>query len=446
MFRSLAFKWTATLLLTSLIGVILAGVFAFRTTRSEYDRLRSEQARVAFVEEVLTYYLNHGSWSGVDDWLRRETPGERERYSTPQMFALISTYGDVIVGSGPYHRGESVPLSELTQGTPIFLDGDLIGTALLAVPPPELDPREQEYVASANRALLIGALGASATALVVGLILSRQFLSPLSDLTRAITAMHAGDLDQQVKIRSRDELGSLAQTFNEMSANLYRANQLRKQMTADIAHDLRTPLTVIAGYLEAFRDGTFKPTAERFRVMSEEVNLLQRLVEDLRTLSLADAGELKLTRAPLPPRELLDRVATSFSESAAAAGIALTVQANADLPEISLDSERMVQVMGNLVTNSLRHTPTGGAITLSAHKNVAGIEFRVIDTGSGIAPDDLSRIFERFYRADPSRHSESGESGLGLAIAKSIVEAHGGTIRAESELGNGTTMILTLPV
>jgi len=448
MLRSLAFKWTATLLLTSLIGVVLVGVFAFRTTLSEYDRLRSEQARTLFVENVLTYYLTNGSWTGIDEWLRYEEPGSHSpnSFHMPQIFALIDVDGNVIVGNGPFHAGEQVPLTTLTEGTPIYLDGVLVGTALLAESPPELDPREQEYVFNTNRALLIGALGASATALVVGLFLSRQFLRPLSDLTRAIESMHEGNLDQQVQIRTRDELGSLAQTFNEMSANLHKANQLRKQMTADIAHDLRTPLMVIAGYLEGMRDGTFKPTPERFRVMSEEVSLLQRLVEDLRTLSLADSGELKLRLAPIAPGELLERVAASFRVSAEAAGLTVQVETSPDLPELQMDSERMVQVFGNLVANAQRHTPSGGTITLAGRRHHESVELTVQDTGSGIAPEHLPKIFERFYRADASRSSESGESGLGLAIARSIVEAHGGTISAESQLGKGTTMRIVLPI
>ncbi len=258
--------------------------------------------------------------------------------------------------------------------------------------------------------------------------------------------MHAGDLDQRVEIRANDELGALAQTFNEMSANLSRAHQLRKQMTADIAHDLRTPLTVIAGYLEAMRDGTLKPTPERFRVMSEEVNLLQRLVEDLRTLSLADAGELKLIRADLAPRELIERVANAFRESAAAAGVRLNVEISDPLPDLWIDSERMVQVLGNLVTNALRHTPQGGAVTLRAQVAPEGVRLEVQDTGSGIAPAELPKIFDRFYRGDDSRQSDGGESGLGLAIARSIVEAHSGTIAAASSLGAGTTMTITLPL
>jgi two-component system, OmpR family, sensor histidine kinase BaeS len=264
-------------------------------------------------------------------------------------------------------------------------------------------------------------------------------------LTEAITAMHAGDLEQRVELNTRDELGLLAQTFNDMSANLSRANQLRQQMTADIAHDLRTPLTVIAGYLEGLRDGTFQPTPERFRVMGEEVSLLQRLVEDLRTLSLADAGELKLTCGAVSPRELLERVEASFKAQAAVSGVTLRVEADRTLPDVMIDSERMAQVLGNLVTNALRHTPSGGDITLSAQQKADCVELKISDTGLGIAPQDLPKVFERFYRGDPSRQSEGGESGLGLAIARSIVEAHGGTILASSSLGTGTTMTITLP-
>jgi two-component system, OmpR family, sensor histidine kinase BaeS len=448
MFRSLAFKWTATLLLTSLIGIILVGVFAYRTTVTEYDRLRSDQAKASFIETVTAYYQTYGSWDGLEAWMydepdRNARPGE---FKPPQQFALADTDGCVVVGHGPFRTGDTLPQTLLTDGTPLEIDGERVGTILLAQPPPELDPREQRYVTGTNQALLIGAVGASATALLVGLVLSRQFLYPLSELTKAITAMRAGDLEQRVQIRTRDELGTLAQTFNEMSANLSRANQLRKQMTADIAHDLRTPLTVIGGYLEAMRDGTLKPTPERFRIMSEEVNLLQRLVEDLRTLSLADANELKLMRSNTAPRELLDRVAKAFNETAVGKGITLSVKTDEPLPEVWIDSERMAQVLGNLLTNAIRHTPEGGTVTLRAQAITNGVQLQVQDTGSGIAPADLVKVFDRFYRGDPSRQSESGESGLGLAIARSIVEAHNGTISAESTLGAGTTMTIYLPL
>ncbi|MCB9450230.1 MAG: HAMP domain-containing protein [Anaerolineaceae bacterium] len=447
MFRSLAFKWTATLFLTSLIGIILVGVFAYRATVSEYDRLRSDQARASFIEDVTAYYQANQTWVGLEDWLRVEPdpnipPGIPQ---PPQQFALVDTNGIVVFGHGPFHTGDVLPASALTDGTPILLDGEQIGTALLAQPPPELDPREQLYVDSTNRALLIGALGASATALLIGLLLSRQFLRPLAELTEAITAMHSGNLDQRVQIRTRDELGILSQTFNEMSANLHRANQLRKQMTADIAHDLRTPLTVIAGNLEALRDGTFKPTPERFRVMSDEVGLLQRLVEDLRTLSLADAGELKLVYQPIQPGELLEQAKQVFEPIATEQQTALYVESSANLPVVEVDRERMAQVLANLLANALRYTPAEGTVKLLAREQTSSLQLIVEDSGEGIPENKLPYIFERFYRTDESRHEDQGASGLGLAIAKSIVEAHHGTITAESRVGQGTTMVITLP-
>ncbi|QPC84939.1 HAMP domain-containing protein [Phototrophicus methaneseepsis] len=445
--RSLTFKWTVTLLLTSLIGVILVGIFAYRTTVTQFDRLRSEQAEAIFMENVTHYYEENGTWDGLETWLKGEpdSVGPHDYFRSPDQFALVDADGVVVVDHGPFHKGDSLPEDILTEGTPISLDGETIGIVLTAMPPPELDPTEQRYVDGTTQALIIGALGAGSTALVIGLLLSRQFLRPLTELTAAITAMRAGNLDQKVNIRTQDELGLLAQAFNEMSANLHQANQLRKQMTADIAHDLRTPLTIISGYLEAMTDGTLKPTQERFKTMSEEVLLLQRLVEDLRTLSLADAGELKLMCAAVAPREILDRVAASFQEAASSAGVMLAVEADAALPSLWIDSERMVQVLGNLVANALRHTPSGSSITLMAQEKSEQVELRVQDTGAGIVPEDLPKIFDRFYRSDPSRQTESGESGLGLAIARSIVEAHRGTITAESTLGQGTTMIIRLP-
>jgi signal transduction histidine kinase len=269
-------------------------------------------------------------------------------------------------------------------------------------------------------------------------------LQPLVELTQAITAMKQGDLHQQVQARGHDELADLARTFNQMSAQIHHANQLRKQMTADIAHDLRTPLMVISGYIEALRDGTFQPTAERFDAMSREALLLNRLVEDLRTLSLADAGELKLIYQPVQPCDLLEQVRQSFEHMADEKQVMLQVQADANLPELHIDRERMVQVLANLVSNALHYTPAGGSVTLVARRHLGGVQLAIMDTGSGIPGEKLSDIFERFYRIEESRSQNHGESGLGLAIAKSIVEAHQGTIAAESQVGVGTSMTITL--
>jgi signal transduction histidine kinase len=217
-------------------------------------------------------------------------------------------------------------------------------------------------------------------------------------------------------------------------------------MTADIAHDLRTPLTVLSGYIESLRDGVLEPTRARFDTMYTEAQHLQRLVEDLRTLSLADAGELPLNQQPTAPKDLLKRLKATYLHAAGQAGVALEVQADPNLPELDIDPDRMAQVLGNLVSNALRYTPEGGRIVLAAHSRDGAVTLLVQDTGQGISPEALPRVFERFYRGDPARQQKEGESGLGLAIARSIVEAHGGTIAAHSELGRGTVFVIELPV
>jgi signal transduction histidine kinase len=273
-------------------------------------------------------------------------------------------------------------------------------------------------------------------------LIARSLTRPIRELTHATHEMAQGKLSQQIPVRSKDELGELAQSFNQMSSDLTRANQSRQQMTADIAHDLRNPLTVIGRYLESLQDGKLKPTPERFAVMQAEVTHLQRLVEDLRLLSLAETGELKLHLEQTAPSELLERVASAYRHQAEGQNIQLKLEFESQLPGISLDPIRMEQVLDNLVSNALRYTPAGGEILLSAKQVERSLTLSVQDNGSGIPAEIIHHIFERFYRADPSR--SGSESGLGLAIAKSIVELHGGGIRAQSS-GNGSTFIITLP-
>jgi signal transduction histidine kinase len=214
-------------------------------------------------------------------------------------------------------------------------------------------------------------------------------------------------------------------------------------MTADIAHDLRNPLTVLSGYLESLQDGKLTATPARLAIMQAEVSLLQHLVEDLRTLSLADSGELTLQRQPVSPLDLLTRVSNTYQHQASEKGIHLLLEAPRDLGEFSLDLARMEQVLGNLVSNALRYTPEDGQIRLQATRGAHGLELSVHDTGSGIAPEILPHIFERSYRGDSSR--SGNESGLGLAIARSLTELHGGTIRVESQLGQGSHFFISLP-
>jgi signal transduction histidine kinase len=218
---------------------------------------------------------------------------------------------------------------------------------------PGRNPIEEQYLARTQQALSYAALGSAALALLLGIVLARSLTHPLRELTAAISAMAAGNLEQRVSVRSRDELGDLAAAFNQMSADLAHSNDLRRQMTADIAHDLRSPLTVIAGYLEALRDGVLTPTPARFEAMHAESQHLLRLVEDLRTLSLADAGELTLNRQAVSPLALLERLGR-LTSTRLPTGRCSEVEAVGDLPDINVDAERMVQVLGNLISNALR--------------------------------------------------------------------------------------------
>jgi two-component system sensor histidine kinase BaeS len=291
-------------------------------------------------------------------------------------------------------------------------------------------------------AAIVSAIVATLAAFIASFFLVRQLTSPIRELTVATKAMAAGQLNQQVKVRSRDEVGQLALSFNQMSADLARASQARKQMTADLAHDLRTPLTILRGYTEGLKDGRLEGSSKLYSIMHAEVEHLQHLVEDLRTLSLADAGEIRLNRRAVDPAAVLERTALAYFVQAEQQKVNLQVQAAEGLPSINVDTDRMAQVLNNLVSNALRYTPPNGTITLAAEAKDQAVSLKVSDTGSGIAPADIPFVFDRFYRVDKSRQrmeGDSASSGLGLAIAKAIVEAHGGEIKVESTVGQGTT-------
>jgi signal transduction histidine kinase len=461
-FHSLTVKLILAFLIVSLTGAVLAAVLARWATARAFDSLVVDQAEANFINDAATYYQVKGSWDGVARSLsqRRLPPGRQPARSfervrpeqgsnqapQPFTFVLLNQDRTVVVPAGGYRVGQSVAPGAAARETPIEISGQVVGSVIATGQPVALDQREALYVARTNQALLWAGLIGAAIALVLGAVLARELVHPITEMTAASRAVARGELGRQVTIRSDDELGELAASFNQMSADLAQASALRRQMTADIAHELRSPLSVITGYLESLRDGVLKPNPERFQAMYGEAQQLGRLVEDLRTLSLADAGELPLTRLPVPAGDILEQVVAAFGHQADQAGVRLEAQAANDESIIAVDPERLVQVLENLVSNALRHTPAGGEITLAAGIAPGAVLLCVQDTGEGIPAHILPHIFERFYRGDPARSLDGGESGLGLAIAKSIVEAHGGTLAATSAgPGTGSTFTIRLP-
>jgi signal transduction histidine kinase len=304
------------------------------------------------------------------------------------------------------------------------------------------------------------ALALPLLAVALGTRMFRSFATPVAGVMAAADAVADGDLSVRLDESGSRDFRQLARSFNHMTRELEQAERRRRNLTADVAHELRTPLHIIQGNLEGILDGVYEPTAGHIQATLDETALLGRLVEDLNTLSLAEAGQLELVREPVDVAELLADVRTSFSGQAEAAEITLEIGDGGSQeagPEesglqkpliVSADVGRLDQVLSNLVANAIRHTPAGGAVTLGAQPLAplaAGVRLSVSDTGAGIPPEGLPYVFDRFWRGDPSRSHKEGSLGLGLAIAQQLVEAHGGRIRVESELGQGTTFTVELP-
>jgi two-component system sensor histidine kinase BaeS len=440
--RSITVKLVLSFLVIGLISIGMIVLLARQNTQTEFNRFIADRRGQDLVIELANYYQINGSWQGVDVAFANNTTPFAEGAS----FTIADKNGLALFNGGGFHAGDLIPERELKFGILISVDGKAVGILILQRMPFPGNPREEEFIQRVNLLLLYSGLGAGLVALLLGIFLSRTISRPIRELTRATHAVSEGDLSQQVPVRSKDEIGELSRAFNKMSAELSRSVDARKQMTADIAHELRTPLSLILGHAEAVHDGVLPPSPENFEIIREEATRLEHLVDDLRILSLADAGELSLTPQTISPERLLQEVATLYRFQVQTKDLTLDLDIIPPLADLEVDPGRMTQVITNILDNALRHTPAGGRVTLAARGTLGGVELSVRDTGPGLPADDLPRIFDRFYRADESRQRGDGGSGLGLAIARSIVLAHGGQIRAESEPGQGLAVIITLPV
>jgi signal transduction histidine kinase len=405
---------------------------------TRYQQYLSGQVR----SKLYIYYLQQGlSWEGVQSLVEDTADVSGTRIIlTAGNGTVMGDSGRELLGTN-YTDPSKSPL-DLTWNQ------EVIGRAYIIS-----DPDAEEYVApfvrlsaSINRSLLLGGSLAIGIALLLTFILSRRMMSPIGVLAGAARRLGRGDLSQRVRIQGEGEIASLAQAFNSMAGDLEYAEQLRRNMVADVAHELRTPLSNIQGYLEAIRDGMVEPDAAAIRSLDEETALLSRLVNELQELSLAEAGELKLVYQAEEIAGLVRQAATSWQPQLTAEGISLSLEVPDDLPAVNIDWQRVNEVLHNILENAVVHTRKGGTIKIAASQKDKWVEVSVSDTGEGIPAEDLPHIFDRFYRVDKSRARATGGSGLGLTIAKRLIEAHGGTIVVQSKLREGSRFSFTLPI
>jgi signal transduction histidine kinase len=438
------------LLAFTLVVVVTIGVtffFIYHTTRSEISQFeeRVEEMRLGRIEfELSRYYYQQGSWEGIQPFI------EQWGNIHGQRIILTDNQGTVIADSQGELLGELYQDDAPGRVISFLWGGDTIGTLYTSpetLPRAGLNPPPSAPVLylAIGRFFIWGGLVAVAIAVVLAFILSRRTLAPVQALTSAAERLGRGDFSQRVQIKDKGELGELAQTFNSMAGDLERAEKLRQNMVADVAHELRTPLSNIRGYLEALRDGVMKPDKETIRSLYEEASLLSRLVDDLQELSLAEAGELKLVRQAEDISGLIRQAVAAVEAQKKAKGLVLTVELP-ELPPVNIDSRRIGEVLRNLLENAVAHTGKGDTITVTARQLDRLVEISVTDSGEGIPAKELTNIFERFYRVDKSRARATGGSGLGLTIARRLVEAHGGRIEVQSEPGKGSRFAFTVPV
>jgi signal transduction histidine kinase len=460
--RSLRARLVLLTLLVAAVAVAGVALLSRLAVRLEYTRLETinRDARLPGVAAVLGAQV-------TDATPRPEIDARLAKLAEPlgQRLVLLAPDGRVRGASSPSLEGASFRVAgdrltiEMAEGAGAIRQLVLVGAPrievadpggrpagiLYALPPPrDAGGAEPRFVATVNRWLLLSALAAVALALALSLPLSRRILGPVEALTAAARRMEAGDLAQRVPATSTDELGDLARAFNAMADAVARSESLRRALVTDVAHELRTPLTNLRCQIEAVQDGLQPADAATFRSLHEETLLLARLVGDLQDLALAESGQLPLHRAPVPLADAVSAALASIRPMAGARGIRL----QADVPvalAVDADRERLAQVLGNLLANSLTHTPDGGAIRVSARASAGQVAVEVADSGEGIPAEHLPHVFDRFYRSDPSRARRTGGAGLGLAIVKQLVEAHGGRVSVASDPGAGARFTFTLP-
>jgi len=472
--HSLNFRLMAafTIVIIVIIGTVF--FFTYHNTRGEIsrigDRLQTEQNR-RLETELARYYQLARTWQGVQPQVVQWGSLYNLRIILTDNAGIVLADSEGKLNGTTYTSKE--PGRPVLTFTPRF--GGFIRTGPETTAPDRTAAPDQtaapvmgagaagvlyliRNAADINRAslqityntigrfFLWGGLLAVAIAMLFTFILSRHILAPVKALAGVSRKFGKGDFSHRVDFKDKGEMGELGRSFNAMADDLERNERLRRNMVADVAHELRTPLSNLRGYLEAISDGLVKPDEATVHFLNEEVSSLSRLVDDLQELSLADAGELRMVFQPEDISRLIRETVTALQAEAAAKNLTMSASLPAALPEVNIDSHRIKQVLYNLLDNAVAHTGPEGRITVTAWQEEDRVYVSVADTGEGIPAEDLPLIFERFYRVDKSRTRSTGGTGLGLTISRRLVEAHGGSIDVRSKPGQGATFTFSVPV
>ncbi len=437
-FRSkLLLSFVIVILISTALGYVLITIavnraFSDFAARSFRDR---DATLLHFLGES---YARTGSWQGIRQLLARGRP--------PVPLVLADSEGVIVFAPDAQWVGRTLSKGDLGTGLPIELDGEVVGTIV----PPALVLREnsleQRFLATVSRSLWIAGIIVTAIGILLAFWLLRQLTGPLKQLASASQQIAQGKMEGRVFIRSSDELGHLADSFNKMTTSLEKSEKAKRQMIADVSHELRTPLTVLRTALEGLRDGIIEPKAEKFAALHNKTLLTSRLVEDLHQLASADADHLSIRKAPCDLGQMLSRIQATVGVQLEDSGIRFSIEISPDLPKVQADSQRIEQVVLNLLANAMRYTSEGGTIRMAAQALAEqSVRVSVCNTGHTLSDEELAHMFDRFYRAEPSRPREEGSAGLGLAIAKALIEVHGGRIWAENAPDGCVCVHFTLP-
>ena len=444
-----------SIVLVSVLGVVL---LARQSTTNEVRAFMLRSGMVdadELVNQLADYYAENGAWSGVESLFPGQghgrgmgNQGMMGQGMMSQELRLADSNLNIIVDTTTATPEGKLTSAESETAIPIRVQGETVGYLILEGGIGTGQNEGTFLLNRLNRAALIAGVIAAGLAILIALVLAYGLLRPVSQLTKAAEQLAEGDLSHRVEMNGNDEVAKLGQSFNRMANSLEKAQESRQALTADIAHELRTPLSVQRAHLEALLDGIYPLTLEHIQPILEQNLLLTRLVDDLRTLALADAGQLMLETTSTDIPELVQRVIERFIPQAHNRQISISLKPHDSLPAATCncDPQRIEQILGNLISNALRYTQEGGTVEIHLSQENRFFQIAVLDNGPGIPPDVLPYIFDRFYRADRSRSRAEGGSGLGLAIARQLAEAHGGSLVASNASGGGAVFTLSLPV